>query len=370
MKVTVIELTTPNHSSMLYNWVDICFKNNWKCNLIYSEDVERNIIKTNVKSANTCCVNSFFSLLGHLKLIVSSDVIVFNTVQAKFFTFCLLSLLPNKTILSIHNVNSWLQPFNKATEHISYSGKFRFVAKIFLLKRFLVKLIRKFILFNVDYLLVNSDNMRKYIATNYEMTKPVLVVPFSMVHKPVSLTKKLEKTSFNIVYPGVVNSNKKDYKYFIELAKRNESLNFILLGKIDRNDPIYVDVKKVRNIQFFESYIKTTVFDDIMTDADVIFSYVNVNYRGEVYGGSKDSGISYLMAEYGIPLIVNQEFENLIDLNKGTLYYQRFQDLLDVFEVVKGSEKYSALTSNIVKGRDALGISIVAKRLSISLGEK
>ena len=343
MKLTVVELSTKNHVVMIINWVKICKLNNWKLNIIVSTECYK-ILKPQL-----CDVSPYYNLVvlentqpqnffKVLRLTKDSNYVILNTVQWHFIFFGALSLLRG-CIVSIHNSNSWFQSFKECLIFTIQENRIRGLKKV--LKcgtRLTTLLARKVILKASRLVLVSSDNMKRHILNNYNSVKKIIVVPFSLKQqKNYKVSVKEERVS--VVYPGSVNTDRKNYTSFLKLVEMYPEVDFFLLGKLPDKQIVDDIVEQLRVVNYknlikYDRYLSQKEFDDVMTMADILYSDLNVNYRNEIYGVSKDTGVTYLMSEYSAPLIVNSTFNNLEALDCGTFYFKGVNELqcrLDYF---------------------------------------
>ncbi|MEZ9514999.1 hypothetical protein AB4240_09320 [Vibrio splendidus] len=366
MKIAIFELTTPNHSSMVDNWIRICELNKWEYTLFLSPEVSAKI--SGAKVDNIVLVSSFKDIFKSHRELNKHDYILFNTVQSRFITFLMITIFarPNK-ILSIHNANSWFQKYSWSKEvFFNYKLRSKVISHVI---RLGVKTLRRLILDNVDFVSVNSVNIKKYIESEYEFKRPITVIPFSM--KYFDTINSLKNEHLNIVYPGIVDENKKDYDLFIELSTKFPRLKFTLLGKFDkeRNKSLFSRVSQCPNIMTFEDYIPNSDFTEMMSKADLIFSQVNVKYWGEIYGESKDSGISYLMSEFSLPLLVNSDFKNIQCLDDITYKYRSNAEAEEIIKfILNGDISLSKTRERIKINRKELSLCNVSKSINKILG--
>ena len=78
--------------------------------------------------------------------------------------------------------------------------------------------------------------------------KPICVVPFSLKRCEY---KKKKSEKFTLVYPGTINTARKRYDNFIDLAMNNLEDRFILLGETHvraEDKLVFERMKKVSNI--------------------------------------------------------------------------------------------------------------------------
>jgi hypothetical protein len=360
MKVAVFELSSPNHSVMIYNWFHICKKNNWEFKLFTTEEIYKTVCHDIDMQNNELFILKKVSLLEFYratKEMSKLDVVVLTSLQSYFFHYLILLLSSVSFIVTIHNLNAWFLTGSKT----SLKGKLKSIVRGIWKKRS-----RGFI--------VNSQNMLEYALSNQLTRKSIIAVPFSMRHKYMSLlVPSVNAQKFTIVYPGMVSTKRKSYDLFLRFAKDNPAIKFILLGKVildEGGQGLLDDINNqvLSNVVSYNSYVEQLEFDRVMREANLIFSFINIDYYNdgikERYGESKDSGISYLMLEYGLPLLVNDGFVNFSPLDNATFHYDSYKSLSVQFEKFKASYALNSdLRSDILKARSTLNIESVSVRV-------
>lgn len=360
MKVAIFEISCSNHSVMIHNWIQICKQNSWDFEVYTTKEIYQQVEnEVEVKDEQLY----FFETLTIIEIIKATprlrqcNVIVITSLQNYFFHYLPLLFLRNKFLLTIHNLNTW------------FKGGGRTSAKAFL--KFIV---RNLWLKKTDAIIVNSENMKKYFDKNIISSKTVSIVPFSLRQRQSHLlASKNNIESLSIVYPGMVSKKRKCYKYFLSLAKKNPDITFTLLGRLiehEGGDEIENEIKvnDLKNVIYYKSFVKQAEFNQVMESASALFSTVNVNYDhqgvAEIYGRTKDSGISYLMAEFAVPLIVNSDFNNLTCLNEGTFYFSNYEELEQIVSQFKSGREFIGNTvKDILNGRKALDLKDVSQSM-------
>lgn len=120
-------------------------------------------------------------------------------------------------------------------------------------------------------------------------------------------------------------------------------------------------MKKINNITLYET------FSHIIHKSHILFSDIEVNYASsdmlEIYGVSKDSGISYLMNEFNMPCLLNSEFSNISQLERGSLYFKDYEELVKIYKKTKDRKYYLSLVSKIIKDTRNYTIEYYAKKI-------
>jgi len=356
MKVAILELCSPNHSSLVENWVDY-FSHYKKYDvkvLCCSETCKRLDVEVPITVVNDGSKLKLFKSI--FKSLKDADIIVYNSIQTKFIFFTFLTFLLNKkrSVLVIHNVNAWL-------------GKNRGP----ILKRFIKRACRKIIISNIEKLsFCSSSLMKQFTTTKKELLDNSMVMPFQLIvdsecSRYVTPSKKSE---FLVVYPGIVSTKRKEYKAILEaFADLPNNFKLVLLGKLSEEGggEIYNNFSKFENIKFFRGFVPNDVFEEYVTSADFLISdlrdgvFIRYDYM-ELYGLTKDTGVVHLSQKYNIPLIVNHSFHSMI---KNTLHCTPFngkEDLKDTLSRFHSSpEEYSLLKEKLSDSRKNVRIERV-----------
>ncbi|HBY86120.1 MAG TPA: hypothetical protein DEO86_09615 [Colwellia sp.] len=361
MKIAIYEVSCSNHAVMIYNWVEICKKNDWDFEIFTTKDIYKQV------SSDIEVVDGQLHLLKKISLVEvikatvnlrKCDVIVITSLQSYFLHYLPLLFLRSKFLLTIHNLNTWFV----GKDFSSFKGIVKYVVRRLFLKK-------------IKALTVNSENMKKYLDDKQFTSKLVSIVPFSLRQQSsCSLIANKNTQALNIVYPGMVSKKRKCYKDFLMLAKKNPDITFTLLGRLiikEGGDEIEAEINdnNLKNVVYYKAFVEQEEFDKVMNSASALFSVVNVDYNHqgitEVYGETKDSGISYLMAEFAVPLIVNSDFCNFSCLNQGTFYFNNSVELDDIISRFKSSNDFlKEITNKILKSRTSLNINNVAREIS------
>ena len=287
------------------------------------------------------------------------DLVIYLTVQDMLPWLALSRFTECNTLVTVHNARAW------ATGNETHRWRYR-------LKQFL----RKWIAAPAKGYVVNSQNMADYMRDN-QIDKRVFVMPFSL-ETYQGVPRSLSTDRIKIVYPGMVNTDRKRYDDFIRLASRFPSIDFYLLGKIkpEKEETLFTQLKAFEgdNLHFYTEFVATEDFDEVMKAADFIYSDVVTDFRvadfREVYGHTKDSGVSYLIQQYGAPGILNRDFANLPHLNEGTFYFKNINDLVDLLsDRNKLSEQHWRWSVAIQKGNESISLRTQAEELKLFIEE-
>jgi len=319
MNLAIVEFCEKNHHSMIFTWIKIAETNNWNITLYTKQDIFKNVqseiesLKCNIKMVD----NSIFELFKLLKSDYKNgeiDLVLYLSITCGFFELLFARMNNIKYGITIHNCNVWFK--GNIIRKVSH-----------ILKRYVRYNLKKNALFYV----VNSENMRNFIQTNFEEKKKVYVIPFSLRKSVISKTKG---EIFTVVYPGSINTQRKKYANFIRLAREFPEDLFIVLGTVVNNKDsliVYDEMKNIQNIIVYDTYVSNDEFNIKMKNANLLFSELVTSFElsdmKETYGVTKDSGISYQMIEYNLPALLNKEFINIKELESGSVYFENYDDL-------------------------------------------
>ena len=359
MKIALFEVSSITHSVMIYNWFHICRINNWQFSLFTTEEIYK-VIRHDIDIKDEelyvmkeISITEFFKVSKYLD---NYDICILTSVQSYFFHYLVLLLSKVNFVVTIHNLNAWFLTGNKQT----LKGKLKFI-------------VRSLWKVKAKAFVVNSNNMLDYVKSKELTNKPLTVLPFSLRHKSIASLDIKDSEVFKIVYPGMVSTKRKSYDLFLLLATEFPNIEFVLLGKLmmeEGGEEILkkIDDMKLLNVKYYNSYVDQVEFDRVMSSAGLIYSFVNTDYCNdgvtEKYGKTKDSGISYLMLEYGLPLVVNCDFSNFSDLDVSTIYYEDYSGLyLNVNKIIDSDDMYKSLRYSVLNVRKSYSITAYSYKI-------
>jgi len=331
LNIAIIDISTKNHASLIENWIQVSQVNHWNIELYVSSDVLQNI-DLNLLENITVIEFKTSGALGFLNNIYRKykegkiDKVVITSLQSNYFSFLFSKIKKSDFLLTIHNVNAW-------------NGK----CKKNSLKFFFKYTIRKVYLVYAESLLVSSENLVSILKNKYKIDKKIHVMPFKLAKETINTCAKEY-----VVYPGMVSMDRKRYEIFLKLCQECKEVNFVLLGKPGecKDKAIVSKLKQLANVITFDEYVSRKDFDYYIDRAAVVFGDLNVVYENheflEVYGETKDTGLSYFTVESRIPLLVNYEFKNIQNLQKMTFSFNSYSDAKNkLFQLIEKQEVYT-----------------------------
>ena len=356
MHIGIIELCEKNHHSMIFNWIKIANINKWKITLFTTKEVFKNVRSELIGFKYKVIIKNTNNLFYQIKI---NKIIQENKIdKIIYLTFCnhlVYLFAPIKSAnfgITVHNANTWFNK-NRITKLRHY------------LKRYIVYNVKK----KSSFFILNSENMKKFVDESFRQSKPICVLPFSLRK---NLNNNNRNKTFTTVYPSGINHLRRNYKNFIRLAKSNPNDKFIILGNTKQTQKdlnILSKIDKINNITVYDYYLNINAFNKIIKNSHLLFSDIKVNYISsdisEVYGKSKDSGISYLMNEFNLPCLINSDFVNFSELSYGTLYFNNYDKLYKTYNKVKNNKKYlNSLSKKIKNDTKSFNFNRFSKNLS------
>jgi hypothetical protein len=269
----------------------------------------------------------------NLDRINEHDILIWDEYYGAFHRIAGLKFKVNKFIYIIHNCNKYYQ----CNFCLNYKEIVNNISKKIFLKK-------------IDSFLVMGPNIKEYILANKE-TRPVFFFPFDFDDKKYE--KEKEDNSFiSIVIPGMVDSKRRNYKSLMRILDNyyeknpNSKIQITFLGKIVTENSEFVanisnkiNMKYGKKIIYHRNYIPLRDFEKVLIDADYILSnvYVFNKYtdRIEIYGTTKESGISFTIYKYEKVGIVPEAQRILTGFNSQLINYRNYNDLFIILENIE-----------------------------------
>lgn len=235
-------------------------------------------------------------IIKHLGLFQDADLIVWEEIYHRHISlYLLLIFFGRKSLLTIHNVNKWL---NRNTTIISLSS-----------------ILIKTIISRLNGIIVISPSLRDYIVDNDFYHKEVFYIPFSIGQIQSKKPSLMAENRLRIVVPGTVNNERRDYlsilkglRNYTNGGAKEPDIDLIFLGKIVKIGPEEnhliqeINHKTNSRVITWNDYVPDKTFQTELSSADFLLGNIKVDYNEnkipEKYGQSKESGIVYLMLKY------------------------------------------------------------------------
>lgn len=268
--------------------------------------------------------------------------------------------LKKPNLLIVHDCNSWFKPQTPLS----------FINKI---KNKLTAFAKK----NFNYFAVAGMNMQSYIQDHLKV-KNSIVLPFRYADfnriEDAQTDKYIPGTTISIVVPGMITSRRR-YRELIENLMTNKlkgKIELVLLGKPKGSygDEIIELVKeKLKDgflLKYWTSFIPTEIFNQEIKKAHILFSefdpiYYTDNGQKEIYGITKETGISLLMLNKAKVGLLPQDFKQMESILNQTLHYSSLEDLSEIIEkIFNGEIDLTNLTQNALENASLMDIESVA----------
>ena len=331
MNIAIVDISTKNHASLIENWIKVSQVNGWYVEIYVSTDVLQGIDPNLIEEIKVIEFKGgsalrFLNCIYRKYKMGAVDKVVITSLQSNYFSFLFSEIKKSHFLLTIHNVNAW-------------NG----VCKKNSLKYLLKYAIRKVLLTYSNTLLVSSANLAHSLKNKYGVDKNVEIMPFKLAKENINKCVKEY-----VVYPGMVSKDRKQYETFFKLCQECNDINFVLLGRVggESDKAIVNKFKQLTNVVTFDEYVSREDFDYYIDRAAVVFGDLNVEYENaeflEVYGETKDTGLSYFTVESRVPLLVNHSFENIPNLQEMTFYFKSYCEAKDtLLQLMEKREIYT-----------------------------
>jgi len=365
MKVGVLEICSKNHYVLVEAWAEIAREQGHQVE-IATDSATGNLLR---KGASVQLVPSgLWARIQFLRRWMRScDLVILTSLQSRWLLFFLLSFsIPRVRLwITIHNARTWALP----TTVTGCKEKGKALIKGWIRKRWMRR---------CEHMVVNSNNMWQYLQTvNPDLASRCRVVPFRLCERdPVTRTWN-GQGAFRIAVPGMLSRNRRNYDVYAKLCEAfGSKIELRFLGAPNPNEggtALLEDLRKLSArtrspMMLFEEYLPPESFELLLEEshlvlADVEVTYSRYDYR-EIYGVSKDSGLSYAMISHQLPGMFQSAFKNLQELASSTLYFQNDEDLLaQIATLISRPERYSALAKAAASNSQAFRVSAVSARL-------
>ncbi len=203
MKVALIEIDTLNHHSLIFNWVQLSQINGWDLTVFTTKDIYDNVFLSIKDIPHQIILKpadeSYFKFLKRIKKTLSTqsfNLVILLTLQSHILELLFFNPKNINIGITIHNAKTW---FNgnviRKPSHV--------------IKNFF----RKLWLRRASFYIVNSANMKNFIASNYVIKKEVLVMPFLLKR---NTNKKIERKN-KVIYPGMISSVRKRWQNVFQI---------------------------------------------------------------------------------------------------------------------------------------------------------
>lgn len=290
---------------------------------------------------------NYEKLLEHIN---SNDVFILDEYYDNILPISFIKFRCKKCLYIVHNVNTWLSPPSSLN-----------------IRTFLKNRLRKLFINKFSELVVVGPNIKEYIKGKKIFVNQVFFIPFDFYETETSESNV--KNEITITIPGSVNTDRRDYNIVLNAFKEhlivteNSKIKLCLLGRVDPLNKVLFNriltINRLYNnkIKYFTNYIKADIFNLFINKSDYLLANTYsdfICYSGchEIYGVSKESGISFISVKYNKPLICKYDLPVLNFDNNAFLIYKSENDLVDIFNRVNLNDKNLYPYSSFYKCKD------------------
>jgi len=335
IEIGILEIQ--RHVPILYTFSRICKTKNTNVTIFTTKEIFLRL-ETYLKDKENYDIilkknnESTYSFLKRVEHICNHkiDLLFINTIHETLLDLIYyLKFNPkSKTILLIHHVNAWLKP--KLIFNIKHPIRT-------IDTNLSSALIFKFIFPKFDGINVIYHTLKDYIQANTDYEKEIFTLPTSIFENVKITEGQKDDGKLRIVIPGLIQEHRKDYS---NVFPAFENIFENHKGKIKLHIPglpvgrfgkqIYDKFKdmgqKGCDIVIFDHFVPDDIFDDILTQSDIILAPIRIKTRAdgdieEVYGKTVGSGVIFNAIQYAKPIVVPAEFNMLPELESSTLRY-------------------------------------------------
>jgi len=354
-KLILIALTI-NHHSLYLSLIKFLLKAHDNITVLSRKD-NTDIFKKSNLSKN---VNFIFEtgettdiIIKNMKFINSFDTLIIDEVYGKYYKLYKLKFKNQRKISIIHNSNKWV--LNKLKLH---------------LKHIIIAYIKKLYFQQFDAYITMGPNVKLYLA---EFTnKEVFFFPFDDYSEKNMETIKPNSNKVDIVIPGRVTSDRRNNNGLITFLDHyysnnpNSLIRIKLLGKFSKSKNNEATRKLInglnhkygKKIFFWDNFIPPEEFESELISSDFILSNLNMinnlNDRVEIYGLTKESGISFAIFKYAKPAIIPDTQQILSGFANQFVTYNSFDQLTEIFSRIEnGRISIEKLKNNSIENSKA-----------------
>jgi hypothetical protein len=233
-----------------------------------------------------------------------------------------LKLHRDRVWLTVHSANIWFFPSRVG----SLSGLVKTTIRTLLRHKF-----SRFVVF--------LDAIKTHIESSSNERCRIIVLPFSLPDPSADGPKREGK--IRLVTPGIVETSRRNYDRILNVIARFHPaecpIELTLLGraKDSEGERVLKRCAELANLGYgittFDRFVPAGDFARIMHESDFIFSDIPAELirdnTVEIYGKTKDTGVTYLMTKYGLPAMLPSHFATATELMSAVLPFSDEESL-------------------------------------------
>ncbi len=265
-------------------------------------------------------------------------------------------LSPSKTLLWIRNINFW---FQMGTRY-----------KLFKRPRSPHHKVMLDVAGKADYLVVESDTLERFLRKKTNEKYKTVIFPYSIYE--TNLQGSGDEGKLTISLPGYIEESRRDYRLalsaFAKVSPTQFKLKILGQARDGYGEQIIKQAQQLVSEGYQISFLDTPDrFEEEIINSDVIFAPLNVNtgYSGidEVYGKSKESGVTYDVVRYSKPAVFPYEMDLPAELSECVLKYSSEEQLVKIFNELCDKEYYDRLKTKALEASRKYEVGVVSKSL-------
>lgn len=369
MKIAFFELDY--HYTDIVSFCNLMFKTDYEITIYTTFDLFKRLENQNFISRYKWIIKqkdikvaTFLAL--NKSQINENDLIYFSTIASGYSAFYKFDFKP-KTVLRIHNVNTYLSPFKNIHFEFSY---FYFRKALYyiwndIIKQnslyYIPKLVKK-----VDFITFPELSIQNYVLENRLLTKEKIFryIPVSFPN----FKKISNQNTLHISVIGLIDERKRDYLSVLEAfkiiaPKLNKNINLTILGKpVGKYGQKVISKFKTElkseklSITVFNTFIPQDIFEQELEKTNLILAPIQeqlvFGIFNEYCSKTKTTGSLSDMIRMGIPLLIPNNITIEPDLKPYIESYSTPSDLANI--LLNYSENMDLITLKTEKLRSFL----------------
>lgn len=304
-------------------------------------------------------LSKVFKSLNAADFVIIDQLYSFNELLS--FT---IYRLERPNMMLIHDCNSWFNP-------IAPKG---FIQKI---KHKMTQRVRR----KVRYFAVAGENMFTYCTQDLAL-RNIALIPFRYAdfNPDTDITNGEYQVGdpIRIAVPGMITSRRNYHELLdvITAADLKGKVELILLGRPEGHYGLAILERAERLkteghlIKYWKSFISNEVFDEAIRLAHILFSHFDTRFmtnngQEEIYGISKETGISLLMYNKAKVGILPKAFSQMQKIKNQTITFQTLEDLKTILaNIYTGKLDIREKKINAVRNASDMSLQHIVEQLN------
>ena len=183
-----------------------------------------------------------------------------------------------------------------------------------------------------------------------------------------------------LAVPGMI-SDRRNYHELLNsicISELKDKIELVLLGRPDDEYGIEIiaKAKDLNNqgykITFWNEFISDSEFENEIHKAHLLFSYFDSKYKTnngqeEIYGISKETGITLLMYNKAKVALLPATFNQMESIRNQTIFYQDFEELQRILvSMYEGNIDLDGLNLNAIENAESMNLGNIIQELELA----